>query len=99
MRKLVVGSVVLLGLVGAVSAFALAQKGPKERGSTRGEPYRVVVVQPVLSAATRFVDRNIDYAETKKMADVLAQLDAEGYDPIQIEALDDDAVAVLAKRR
>lgn len=31
-------------LVVAISAFAVAQKGPKERDSTRGEPFRVVVV-------------------------------------------------------
>jgi hypothetical protein len=86
-------------LVVAISAFAVAQKGPKERDSTRGEPFRVVVVQPVLSAATRFVDRNIDYAETKEVATVLAQLNAEGYDPVQIEALNEDALAILAKLR
>lgn len=96
MRRFLAGFVVVAILV---SAFATAQKGPKERDSTRGEPFRVVVVQPVLSAASRFVDRNIDYAETQKVADVLAQLDAEGYDPVQIEALNEDAIAILAKRR
>lgn len=96
MRRYLAGFVVVAILV---SAFATAQKGPKERDSTRGEPFRVVVVQPVLSAASRFVDRNIDYAETPKVADVLAQLDAEGYDPVQIEALNEDAIAILAKRR
>ncbi len=93
------GGVALVALVGLVSAFALAQKGPKERDSSRGDPFRVVIVQPVLSAASRFVDRDIDYSETKKVAEVLAQLDAEGYDPIQIEALNEDSLAVLAKRR
>lgn len=99
MRKLILGAVVLVGLVSLVSAFALAQKGPKERDSTRGDPFRVVLVQPVLSAASRFVDRDSDYSESKKVADALAQLDAEGYDPVQIEALNEDTLAVLAKRR
>lgn len=42
---------------------------------------------------------DVDYAETKEVATVLAQLNAEGYDLVQIEALNEDALAILAKLR